>query len=79
MGIANIMESDEKLCAEVVAVSIAFFSFGIFFLRCCPLHPTVASEFQSEVFRVLVAITKLGANNEARKGATEQVLLVFLT
>lgn len=45
MGIANIMESDEKLCSEVVA---------------------------SEVFRVLVAITKLGASNEARKGATEQ-------
>ncbi|KAL6727889.1 hypothetical protein Aduo_009727 [Ancylostoma duodenale] len=45
MGIANIMESDEKLCAEVVA---------------------------SEVFRVLVAITKLGPKNEARKGATEQ-------
>ncbi|RCN35472.1 tetratricopeptide repeat protein [Ancylostoma caninum] len=45
MGIANIMESDEKLCAEIVA---------------------------SEVFRVLVAITKLGPKNEARKGATEQ-------
>ncbi|KAK6741990.1 hypothetical protein RB195_009704 [Necator americanus] len=45
MGIANIMESDEKLCSEIVA---------------------------SEVFRVLVAIAKLGAKNEARKGSTEQ-------
>ncbi|KHJ93131.1 hypothetical protein OESDEN_06965 [Oesophagostomum dentatum] len=47
MGIANIMESDEKLCAEIVA---------------------------SEIFRVLVAIEKLGAKNEARKGATEQAV-----
>ncbi|KAK5964585.1 Protein unc-45 B [Trichostrongylus colubriformis] len=46
LGIANIMESDEKLCSEVVA---------------------------SELFRVLVAIAKLGAANESRKGAAEEV------
>ncbi|XGW05824.1 hypothetical protein V3C99_016297 [Haemonchus contortus] len=45
IGIANIMESDEKLCSEVVA---------------------------AELFRVLVAIAKLGAANESRKGAAEQ-------
>ncbi|PIO77194.1 tetratricopeptide repeat protein [Teladorsagia circumcincta] len=45
LGFANIMESDEKLCSEIVA---------------------------SELFRVLVAIAKLGAANESRKGAAEQ-------
>uniref|UniRef100_A0A1I7XFW3 UNC45-central domain-containing protein n=1 Tax=Heterorhabditis bacteriophora TaxID=37862 RepID=A0A1I7XFW3_HETBA len=51
MGIANIMESDEKLCAEVVA---------------------------SEIFRLLVAITKLKEKNETRIGSIEQVC-IFLT
>ncbi|KAK6061899.1 hypothetical protein COOONC_00437, partial [Cooperia oncophora] len=45
LGIANIMESDEKLCSEIVA---------------------------SEIFRVLVAIAKLGAVNKSRKGAAVQ-------
>ncbi|KJH40865.1 tetratricopeptide repeat protein [Dictyocaulus viviparus] len=45
MAIANIMESDEKLCSEIVA---------------------------TEVFRVLVAVAKLGIGNKERKGAIEQ-------
>ncbi|WKY17126.1 hypothetical protein Q1695_001614 [Nippostrongylus brasiliensis] len=45
IGIANIMESDEKLCSEIIA---------------------------SDIFRVLVAVAKLGASNAARKGAAEQ-------
>ncbi|KAJ1354643.1 Protein unc-45 A [Parelaphostrongylus tenuis] len=45
MAIANIMESDEKLCSEIVA---------------------------TELFRVLVAISKLEAVAEGRKGAVDQ-------
>ncbi|CAB3403390.1 unnamed protein product [Caenorhabditis bovis] len=45
MGIANIMVTNEKLCAEIVA---------------------------SEIFRILVAVTKLGSMNQERAGATEQ-------
>uniref|UniRef100_A0A8R1E5X6 Uncharacterized protein n=1 Tax=Caenorhabditis japonica TaxID=281687 RepID=A0A8R1E5X6_CAEJA len=45
MAIANIMQSSNKLCSEIVS---------------------------SEVFRVLVAITKLGGVNQERAGSTEQ-------